>query len=55
MKEYQFEFKATIGGYGYVTAENESKAKEKVLSGEYEDIMDTWDMDIIEVTKVEEH
>jgi len=54
MKTYQFTFNATEGGYGIVTAENEEQAKEKVLNGDYDDIMDTWDMEITEVTSIEE-
>ena len=53
-KEYQFEFTASIGGYGVVYANNEEEAKEKVLDGDYEDVIDTWDMEIEEVTKIEE-
>lgn len=54
-KCYQFEFEGTIGGYGVVYAENEEEAKEKVLNKDYEDILDTWGMEVKEVTKIEEN
>ena len=54
-KSYQFEFEATICGYGVVYAENEEEAKEKILNEEYDDILDTWGMEIKEITKVEEN
>ena len=54
MKEFQFDFIGTQGGYGIVYADNVEEAKRKILNGEYEDIMDTWDMEITEVTNIEE-
>lgn len=53
-KEFQFEFKGTIGGYGYVYAKTEEEALEKIKNKDYDEIMDTWDMEIKEVTKIEE-
>jgi hypothetical protein len=53
-KEYVFDFIATIGGYGIVIASNEEEALEKIKNEEYDDIIDTWDMQIKEVTKIEE-
>ena len=53
-KCYQFEFNATISGYGIVYAEDEFSASLKAEKGDYEEIMDTWGMEITEVTKVEE-
>lgn len=53
-KCYQFDFNATIGGYGYVYAESVEQAEELINSGDYDDIMDTWDMEIQEITKIEE-
>lgn len=53
-KSYQFDFRGTIGGYGLVTACSEEEARKKILSGEYDDIMDTWDMEITEVVDVKE-
>lgn len=54
-KCYQFGFEATISGYGIVYAESEEKAKKKILNKDYEDILDTWDMEIKQVTKIEEN
>lgn len=54
-KCYQFEFNATISGYGIVYAEDEFSASLKAEQGDYEDIMDTWGMEITEITKVEEN
>ena len=53
-KCYQFEFNGTIGGYGYVYAESVEQAKEKINNGDYDEIMDTWGMEIEEITKIEE-
>lgn len=53
-KEYQFEFNGTVSGYGIVTAQSEEEAKKKVQNGEYDDIIDTWGMEIAEVTSIEE-
>ena len=53
-KCYQFEFNATISGYGYVYAESFEQAEEKINSGDYDDIVDTWGMEIEEITKIEE-
>lgn len=53
-KSYQFDFKGTIGGYGIVTAFSKEQAREKILNGEYDDIMDTWDMEITEITDIKE-
>lgn len=53
-KCYKFEFNATISGYGYVYAENQEEAKELIDNGEYDDIVDTFDMEIEEITSIEE-
>ena len=53
-KCYQFEFNATISGYGYVYAESVERAEELINSGSYDDIVDTYDMNIEEITKIEE-
>ena len=53
-KTYQFNFNASISGYGVVTAENEEQARELIESGDYDDIMDTFDMEIEEITSIEE-
>ena len=54
MKTYQFEFIATENGYGVVCAENVEQAKEKILNGEYADIIDTWGLKIEEITRIED-
>ena len=54
MKCYQFEFNATISGYGIVYAEDEYSASLKAEQGDYDDILDTWGMKIEEITKIEE-
>ncbi len=53
-KEYQFTFNGNIGGYGIVSAKNEEEARKKILKQEYDDVMDTWDMDITEVVEIKE-
>ena len=53
-KCYQFEFNATISGYGIVYAEDEYSASLKAEQGDYDDILDTWGMKIEEITKIEE-
>ena len=53
LKCYQFEFDATISGYGFVYAENEEQAKELIMQDEYDDIIDTWGMEITDVTDIE--
>ena len=54
LKTYQFDFNGTISGYGIVTAKNEEEAKEKIINHDYDDIMDTWDMQIKEITNIKE-
>jgi hypothetical protein len=53
MKTYQFDFNATQRGYGVVCADNVEEAKRKILEGDYEDIIDTYDMEITEITNIE--
>ena len=53
-KCYQFDFNATISGYGIVYAKNEEKAREYINNKEYDDIIDTWDMEIEEITDIKE-
>lgn len=55
IKCYQFEFNAKISGYGVVYAESEEEARHLVETGTYDDIMDTYDMEILEVTNIEEN
>lgn len=54
-KCYQFDFNATIRGYGIVYATNIEQAKELIDSGDYDDIMDTFDMQIEEITDIKEN
>ena len=54
IKCYQFEFNAKISGYGVVYAESEEEAKHLAENGEYDDIMDTYNMEIQEITGIEE-
>lgn len=54
VKCYQFDFNATISGYGIVYASSIEEARRLAERGEYDDIMDTYDMEIQEITDVEE-
>ena len=54
-KCYQFDFKASTNGYGIVYAKNEDDAKNLILNNEYEDIIETYDLKIEEITKIEEN
>ena len=54
-KCYQFEFDGIVSGYGVVYAKSEEEAKEKILNKDDEDILDTWGMEVKEVTKIEEN
>ena len=53
LKCFKFNFDAEISGYGIVYAENEEQAKELIMRDEYDDIIDTWGMEITEVTDIE--
>ena len=53
-KCYQFEFEATIGGYGIIYAEDRETALAELRENKYDDILDTWGMEITEITKLEE-
>lgn len=53
-KCYIFDFNASLQGYGTVYAESQEKAIEKVLNNEYDEIIDTYDITIEEITKIEE-
>ena len=55
LKCFKFEFKATINGYGIIYAEDIEQAEEGLKNGEYDDILDTWGMEIEEVTEIEEN
>lgn len=54
VKCYQFDFNATISGYGIVYASSIEEARRLAEKGEYDDIMDTYDLEIQEITGVEE-
>ena len=51
---YQFDFNATISGYGVVYADSIEQAKELIESNDYDDIIDTWGMKIQEITNIRE-
>ena len=51
---YKFDFNATISGYGIVYARGIEEARRLAENGEYDDIMDTYNMEIQEITGVEE-
>ena len=53
LKCFKFNFDAEISGYGLVYAENEEQAKELIMRDEYDEIMDTWGMEITDVTDIE--
>ena len=53
-KVFEFNFVGTIGGYGVVAAKNKKEALEKIKNKDYDDIIDTWDMEIKEVTEIKE-
>lgn len=54
IKCYQFDFNATISGYGIVYASSIEEARAFLEKGEYDDIMDTYDLEIQEITDVKE-
>lgn len=54
MKDYTFIAKTSEQAKGYVEAENIEDAKRKILKGQYDDIVDTYDMKICEVVDIKE-
>lgn len=54
IKCYQFDFNATISGYGIIYASSLEEARRLVENGEYDDIVDTYDLEIQEITGIEE-
>lgn len=54
MKTFKFDFIATEGGYGIVCADTVEEAKAKIMNNDYDDILDTWDMQITEILDIEE-
>ena len=55
LKCFKFEFRATLSGLGIIYAEDIIKAKEIAENNEYDDIVDTWDMEIEKITEIEEN
>lgn len=53
-KTFQFEFNGSIKGYGVVTARNYEEAKKLIENGDYDDIIETYDEKVEEITKIEE-
>lgn len=53
-KCYQFEFEATIQGHGIIYAEDIETALAELRENKYDDILDTWGMEITEITRLEE-
>jgi hypothetical protein len=53
-KCYQFEFIGTIQGCGVIYAEDRETALAELNENKYDDILDTWGMEITEITKLEE-
>lgn len=53
-KTYQFDFNATIKGYGVVNAKNKEQAIELINNNEYDDIIETFDMKIEDITNLKE-
>lgn len=53
LKCYQFEFNATVRGYGLVYAETQDEAVDLIMKDKYDEIMDTWGMEIEEITSIE--
>lgn len=54
IKCYQFDFNATISGYGIIYASSLEEARRLAENGEYDDIVDTYDLEIQEITGIEE-
>jgi hypothetical protein len=53
-KEYKFLAVAKEIAKGYVIAKNEDEAKKKILDNDYEDIWDTYDMELEKIVEIEE-
>lgn len=52
MKSYGFIASSSGWSKGYVTAENEQEAKEKIMCGEYDDIIDSGGEEIDDVVEL---
>lgn len=55
LKPFRFNFSATIDGMGIIYAEDIKQATEGAINGEYDDIIDTWNLKIEEITEIEEY
>lgn len=53
-KCYQFDFNASISGFGIVYARTKAEAEYLIENNNYDDIIDTFDMEIQEITNIEE-
>lgn len=53
-KTYIFEVELKSKGRGTVIADSKEEAKEKILDGEYEDIYDEYDSEIVSVKSIKE-
>ena len=53
-KCYQFDFNATIRGYGVVYAESIEEARARIYNKDYDEIIETYDMEIEEITSIQE-
>lgn len=53
-KQYNFLCVVEEVGRGYVMAKNEEEAIQKILNGDYEDIVDTYDMKVKSIIEIEE-
>ena len=53
-KCYHFEFEATIQGHGIIYAEDRETALAELNENKYDDILDTWGMEITDITRMEE-
>lgn len=55
LKCFKFEFRATLNGLGIIYAEDIKQAEIMAKNNEYDDIIDTWNMEIEEITEIEEN
>lgn len=51
-KDYEFEFIGSYKGYGIVQAKDEESARELIMNGDYDDIIDTYSHTIEEITRI---
>lgn len=54
MPSYNFTCNMKCTGNGYVEADSIEEAKQKILAGEYDDIYDTTDHEVVDIVKIEE-